>query len=372
MNKPRKIRLHVLSPVHIGCDDVFEPTSFVIDEENKKLIEFDPLDFVDKLDNKQRTEFLKVCSGDNLLSIMKFIKNNCKNIKGREVDIVPELIKHYKTVLALPTFDKKAKEKVINRFTMNKTAYNPHTGQQYIPGTSLKGSMRTAYLSALANVRNITKWKGKSDELETELLRRSVGKEKMSSDPFRMVKVSDLLPVGDVKTKIVYAVNKKKEKSDKESMANNGEVYQIFETIQPGAVFEGTININMPEQTAGIRYPITMGNLTSSLNKFYVPLLETEIKILKSIGISAPIINYTNAKFRGQINKTVFIIRIGRHSGAEAVTIEGNRYIYIKHKNKRPKYLDHSTTIWLASESLKLKNNTELLPFGWAALEEVS
>jgi CRISPR-associated protein Csm5 len=369
MNKPIKIRLHVLSPIHIGCDDVYEPTSFVIDEQKKKLIEFDPMELVKALNDKQRADFSKVCSGDNLLAIMKFIKNCGANIRGKEVDIASGLIDHYKEVLDKSSFDKKA---VINQFTMSKTAYNIQTNQPYIPGTSLKGSMRTAYLSKLAREKNITKWEGKSDGLESKLLERSEDKEKMSSDPFRMVKVSDLLPVEKINTKIMYAVNKKKKKSDKESLAGRGGVYQIFETIQSGTVFEGTININMPEQTAGIKLPITFDSLKASLNKFYASLLEAEIKTLKGIDISAPIINDINAKFKGKINKTAFIVSIGRHSGAEAVTIEGNRKIKIMQgQGKQPKYLDHSTTLWLASDSPKPQSNNGLVPFGWAVIEAI-
>ncbi len=368
-----KIRLHVLTPIHIGCDDVYEPTSFVIDENRKKLIEFDPLDFVMNLSDRQRSEFLRVCSGDNLLAIMKFIKNNSAKVKGREIDIAKGLLDHYKKVLALPAFDKKV---VINQFEIHRTAYTPNIKVPYIPGSSLKGSIRTAYLNMLAKEKGITGWKGKADELESRLLNRVEGRDKMSTDPFRMVKVSDLLPAGQVKTKIVYAVNRKKVKSDRATLAERGGVYQIFEGIQPGAVFEGTINIITPEKTAGISLPITAESLQSSLNKFYIPLLETEIKILKGINISVPIINDINAKFKGQINKTVFFISIGRHSGAEAVTIEGNRNIKImqgkdKEGKMRYDYKDHATTLWLASESPKPENNNGLLPFGWAAIEVV-
>ncbi|MFN3395987.1 MAG: type III-A CRISPR-associated RAMP protein Csm5 [Thermodesulfovibrionales bacterium] len=390
MNKPLKIRLHVLSPIHIGCDDVYEPTSFVIDENKKKLIEFDPMDFINALNDKQRAEFSRVCSGDNLLSIMKFIKNNSMKIKGREVDIASELIAHYKKVLGMSSFDKNT---VINQFTMNKTAYNPQTNLPYIPGTSLKGSMRTAYLSALSVVTHTKDfWKScgliSGQDLEnSQFTYNQIGKKqvakkleqkllngKFDTDPFRMVKVSDLLPVGEVKTKIVYAVNRKKVKSDRATLAEKGGVYQIFETIQPGSVFEGTININMPEKTAGISLPITADSLKSSLNKFYIPLLETEIKALKGMDISVPIINDINAKFKGQINKTVFVVSIGRHSGAEAVTIEGNRYIKImqgrdKGGRKRYEFKDHTTTLWLASDSPRPQNNNGLLPFGWAAIE---
>lgn len=66
------------------------------------------------------------------------------------------------------------------------------------------------------------------------------------------------------------------------------------------------------------------------------------------------------------------MLRIGRHSGAEAVTIEGNRHIKImRGKGQQPKYLDHTTTIWLASETSKPNTNNGLLPFGWAVMEVV-
>jgi len=32
---PYKVRLHIISPVHIGCDDVYEPTGFVVDKAAK-------------------------------------------------------------------------------------------------------------------------------------------------------------------------------------------------------------------------------------------------------------------------------------------------------------------------------------------------
>lgn len=212
--------------------------------------------------------------------------------------------------------------------------------------------------------------------METKLLNRAEGREKMSSDLFRMVKVSDLLPAGEVKTKIVYAINKKKEKNERPTLAERGSVYQIFETIQPGSVFEGILNIWQPENGSGIKEPINIERLKSSLHKFYVHLLENEIKTLKNIDIPVPLINTINGQFKGRIGKTAFVISLGRHSGAETVTIEGNRYIRImkgrdREGKMRYEYLDHSTTIWLASDRPKPSNNNGLLPFGWAVLEVV-
>lgn len=390
MEKPLKIRLHVLSPICIGCDDVYEPTSFVIDENKKKLIEFDPLNFVSSLNSKQRDEFLMICSQDNLLAIFKFIKNQYNSkLGGREVDISNHLIEHYKKVLTMSTFERNA---VINQFTINKTAYNSQKNEPYIPGSSLKGSMRTAYLSSLAQkTNNQTFWKNCGLLNEQDLKNPTstynlIGKKHLAkkleqkllngdfeTDPFRMVKISDLLPVNELKTKIVYAVNRKKEPSDKPTLSEKGGVYQIFETIQPGSIFDGILNINNPATSSGIKLSISASTLMSSLNKFYAPLLENEIKTLKGIDISVPLINSINAQFKGKINKTAFIVSVGRHSGAEAVTIEGNRHIKIlQGRDREAKYLDHSTTIWLASDSPKPQNNNYLIPFGWAVLEVVS
>jgi CRISPR-associated protein Csm5 len=364
-----KIRLHVLSPIHIGCDDVYEPTSFVIDEQRKKLIEFDPIEFIKSLKPQEIADFSKTASGDNLLAIFKIIKRFYKpEVRGKEVDVTDYLVNHYKKILSMGTFEKNS---VINQFTMNKTAYNLQNNSPYIPGSSLKGAMRTAYLNALAKVKRVSNFSGKADNLESILLERSEGKDKMSSDPFRMVKVSDLLPVGNVSTKIVYAVNKKKKKSERDTLADRGGAYQIFETIQASSVFEGLINIDLPEKTSGIKNPIDTKTLLLSAHNFYADNLKKEITPLHdTLGIKLKADMESYAIFNGKFGNDAFLIRLGRHSGAEAVTIEGNRNIKIMQgRDKSPEYRDHATTLWLASDSPRPQNNNGLLPFGWAVLE---
>ncbi len=387
MEKPLKIRLHVLSPVHIGCDDVYEPTSFVIDENKKKLIAFDPLDFIKTLNADQRNEFMKICSGDNLLSLYKFTKRNFKpTVTSREVDIAAGLAAHYKKVIQMSSYDKNA---VINQFTIQRTIYTFQRNIPYIPGSSIKGSIRTAYLSKLTSEQNFMNCWNKylqRNELESDQMKYDlIGKKKLAkrlekdllkgdfeTDPFRMVKVLDLVPAGAVKTKVVYAVNAKKKKNEHTSLAEKGP-QQIYEVINEG-IFEGTMNIDIdtPMQNSNIGLPITIADLKKSINKFYIPLMEAEIKMLKDLDINVPLINKINSNFSGKINKSVFIVRIGRHSGAEAVTIEGHRYIKIMQgRDKKPKFDDHATTIWLAAEESKPQNNNGLLPFGWAVMEVV-
>ncbi len=390
MEKPLKFKLHILSPVHIGCDDVYEPTNFVIDEKKQRLIEFDPLDFIKSLSAEEKQRFTAICMQGNVSSIVniyKFISG--KQVKGREVEIAKELISQYKRVRDLPTYGRDSEKKIrqeLNQFAIGRTAYNPHNNLSYIPGSSLKGSLRTAYLSILAKEQKINDCWNKylqRNELEPAFKRYDfIGKKKVAkrlekdllqgdfaTDPFRMVKVSDFLPIGDVRTKIVYAVNKKKERSDRPTKAENGPP-QILEIIQHGSTFEGLINIQQPEQKAEIKRPIQTIEFLKSINDFYITAVNEEDKITKEIGAGSIVAQRINDKFKDRIGKTVFLLRIGRHSGAEAVTIEGNRNIKIMQaRGQQPKYLDHATTLWLASETSKPTTNNGLLPFGWAVME---
>jgi len=370
MNRFMKIRLHIISPVHIGCDDVYEPTNFVIDEQKERLIEFDPFDFVSALTQKEMQEFERIASGDNLLAIFKAIKRFYKpDIMGREVEVARPLIEHYKKILSMGTFDRKT---VINQFTIEKTAYNPKTGQPYIPGTSLKGALRTGYLSSLAVAGQIRQWRGKAEALESKLLNRAEGKEKIPSDPFRLIKVSDLMPAGDVKTKIIYAVNKKKDADGRETVAGRGGVYQIFETIKAGSVFEGTITVECPIKGSPIKHEIKPETLLRNAHKHYAMNLREEIKpVNESLGIKHQAGINANLKFKDRFKNTAFLIRIGRHSGAEAVTIEGNRSIKIMQGRGRYTYSDHATTFWLASDSPRPSDNKGLVPLGWAVVEVI-
>jgi len=373
VNKPIRVRLHVLSPIHIGCDDVYEPTSFVIDEQKKKLIEFDPIDFIESLSSSQKNEFSRTCEGESLLAIFKAVKRlYTSSIGGREVNLAPGILQHYKEAISNRSTYKN--KDVVTQFSIEKTAYNPQNNNRYIPGSSLKGALRTGYLSMFAYAgdtvdglkrilngkdpaRSIT-GRSNAKQLEEELLKGSFDK-----DPFRFVKVSDLLPVNNsVKTKIIYAVNRGKSSG---SVARGP--FQILETLQTGAVFEGNINIEEPIKEAGIAQPIYMTILLLLVHKHYARIFKKENALAQKIGFTMPKLGrFADDRYQ---KKTAFIVRLGRHSGAEAVTIEGNRKIKIMRRGGRKEYKNEATTVWLASEQSKPKNNEGLVPFGWAVLE---
>lgn len=366
MEKPLKVRLHIISPVHIGGDDVYEPTSFVIDEKKNKLIEFDLMEFIKSLSLRDRQEFTRICMEGSISSIIKmydFISR--KQVKGWEIEIANELVAHYKKVKNLSTNNEKSIKQELNQFAINRTVYNPHNNQPYIPGSSVKGAMKTAYLSKLAKDKEIKGRKEKAKELEKELLEGS-----FDTDPFRMVKPSDFLPVSNVKTKIVYAVNKKKKNLNTSPREGRGNIPQILEVIKEESIFEGTIHIQQPEPTARIKKPVQSNELLDSMHDYYRKIVNEEDDIVHNIGAGRVVVNSIINKFKESRGKSAFLLRIGRHSGAESMTIEGNRWIKISPPGRPHKFSDNgATTIWLASESSKPNSNNRLVPFGWAVME---
>ena len=186
-----------------------------------------------------------------------------------------------------------------------------------------------------------------------------------------MVKPSDFQPVGDMKTKIIYAINKKKNISNLKPGKEKDTIPQILEAIQEGTIFEGTIYIQQPEQKSDIKKPISVKELLTATHDFYKKIVNEEDDITDNIGAGRTVVNRIVSEFNDkQRGTSAFLLRIGRHSGAESVTIEGNRHIKIlQGRDKPPKFLDHATTIWLASETSKPNTNNGLVPFGWAVME---
>ena len=352
--------LKITSPVHLGCDEVYEPTGFVVDEENGRLTTFDPFQFIQDLRGDTREKLSRLCRKgtiESVLEIFKFFRG--KKADGRQVELCNGFVDHYRKVLALNT-NAKIITQNLNQFQISRTAFKSVDNRPYIPGTAVKGAIRTAYLNSLAGKKRTTKQQGKitSDELQSKLI--GYEPRRMETDPFRLVKVSDFMPVGKIRTRIVYAVNKKKKVSDREARGP----YQIIEVIEPGTCFVGEISVEKPQTEKYIRNPATLEGVLKSLNPFYQGENERECRQLRNIKIDGVSV---------QVAEGMYALRIGRHSGAESITVNGHRKIRIMlGGNESPVYKDQATTFWLASDTAKNQYNRGLRPFGWTVLKPLS
>lgn len=363
MTSSVRIRLHAMSPIHIGCGEVYEPTSFRVDTDAGKLYPFDPLDLIDALDDAGRRAFEKVCSGDNLLAIIKEVARLAAAAQVpplSSVDMAKGLVEHYRKVLEMSSYNRDA---VISQFTLERTAYNPNGCFPYIPGSSLKGAIRTAYLNfknggKSCRIDDMRKVNQTAKELEKRLLDGS-----FEDDPFRLLKVPDLMPVEPPSTRLLYAVNVRKKGGEGKGP------FQILETIAHGAVFEGVLSLNQPSAGARVKKLPAIGDLLLCLNTFNMDCYREDKKVMEDIKADSFLkeLGGRIGKYSGAIkDKTACLIRLGRHGGAESHTLDGVRKIKIMRGKEAPVCLNHTTTIWLAAEDKKADKG---IPFGWAVLE---
>lgn len=353
------VRITTKSPIHIGCDEVYEPTSFIIDTQTRELISFETASFLEQLDSDALDKFSTICKKGtivSLLELLKFMRSQAELAEGQRVSVPSAFLEHYESTLSLPLKENRVKQE-LNSFQIKRTAFDPLSESAYIPGSAIKGSIRTAIL----NLRNKTKHlpsQRNNRGLQERLLDFQFGH--LESDPFRLLKVSDFFAIGEAKRAIVYAVDQKKKITDKEAQAP----YQILESVVPGTEFIGSITLLAPPRGSGIEKPLSIEEVRKAILSFYGSEKQREDQELANIGCKPSQLIASEKHYP---------MRLGRHSGAECVTVEGHRNIKIlQGRGKDPKFLDHATTIWLAAGTKKPSSPSNLQPFGWVVYEELS
>ena len=100
--------LLILAPVHIGCDEVYEPAGFVINEQAEVLTSFDPLDFFRSLDAQTKGNYSAICRKgtiESILELYKFMKG--KHFSGHSVGVCKGLLEQYQKTLGIPLGDRR-------------------------------------------------------------------------------------------------------------------------------------------------------------------------------------------------------------------------------------------------------------------------
>lgn len=343
-------QITLAAPLHIGCGEDYVPMGFVIDGEKKELVSFNPADFLAELSSEELKDYSRICRQGTVESIQdlyKFMRRYSGLARGIRIGVSSGFYKHYESVLA------KSREefsKEFNNFKINRTFFNPINNEPILPGSSIKGAVRTAVLNHRNNGSTYPPYKGQqaSSNLQKDLLGGTFGK-----DPFSLIKISDFIPAGKVSRKINYSVSFSKKDGERK-------VSQMQEVIEAGSSFWGSITI-LSERN-GIRNPVTPVEIITALQNFYSYEKNREDSELQKIDVQST-----------PLSKQGVPLRLGKHSGAECVTVNGHRHIKISPPGKPSKASKcGATTVWLAADSSVPKNMAGLQPMGWVQLAPLS
>ncbi len=368
----RPISISTLSPVHIGCDEVYEPSNFVIHDH--LLHSLDPADLAEALSDKERKRLATLADGPEPIgALQRFFRDNAERFAGlarHQVAVAGDIVREYEKSAGKPTQGGPAGEATYNVFPIARTAYRPLDNTPYLPGSSLKGSIRTAWLNRLNHGAELPQAekssKNKNAALQQRLLGYTAGK--FEDDPFRHIHLADAHPEEDATpppTRVLYAISKKK-RLPRDGERSPQELKVFLETI-PDAIptaFFGELRF-----TGNIEW----NALCDACNGFYKPQLEAELDHAVLGGLldtewKRLITDLLGNELRDLIEaKQGFLLRVGRHSGAESVTLDGLRDIKIigPRGNGKPTFDFRPNTTEKRFASLTKAGAAGLLPFGW-------
>ena len=369
----RSISISTLSPVHIGCDEVYEPSNFVIT--CGLLHTLDPADLAVELSEAERKQLVTLAEGREPIGpLQRFFRDNAVRFSGltrHQVAVTEAIVSEYEKSAGRPTQRGAAGEATYNLFPIARTAYRPFDNAPYLPGSSLKGSIRTAWLNQCNGGKPLLgdeqrDKKGGARRMQQRLLKYSANK--FEDDPFRHVLLTDAQHEEDgtpPPTRVLYAISKKK-RQPREGERGSPELKVFLETLPDAlpAAFFGELGLNGK---------IEWNALCDACNGFYKSQLEAELNhpVLGGL-IDVDWKTLIKGCLDGELRELMaahqgFLLRVGRHSGAESVTLDGVRDIKIlgPRDDGRQTSTQRPNTTEMRFASPTKASNGNLLPFGW-------
>jgi len=327
-----------ISPIHIGSGQAIEPHEYVLDENQNgrwlKVVNLNRV-FAD-LSERQRSEFLRVIDRGDFPGVREWLRRTARDAHTRFVIQVQDPV--YKQLR--DNADNPNRLGEIELFTRR-----ADSGEPYLPGSSIKGAIRTALLghelesasheqerawaSIAANDR-----RGGTD-FEAEVLGHmetgNDGRRRtdLYRDPLRQLALADiLLPEDSCYIDQVQIVNKKRlsaSRSDDGRLMYRDMTWSVLDGERLECPGECRLLSHLADRAkmGGKELPrsLTIQEICEACNAFYKPRLEQELE-------QFPIDKTKDEDPQGmlaaeaeRISGSSCLIRLGRHSHFECVTV---------------------------------------------------
>ncbi|MFH0775902.1 MAG: type III-A CRISPR-associated RAMP protein Csm5 [bacterium] len=296
----KRYRLYgeVLTPIHIGSGVVIEPYEYMISED--RLYKIDLAELLISLEDTEREEILGLLEKD-ILGFRGFIRNrvDLSRYSQFSVGVSPEVSRLYKDKLV-----EFQNQLLIGLFIRS-------LNQPYIPGSSLKGALRTAVIFHLLSGKT---GEGFSDRLEGNILGclDNRGFLNPSSDPFRAIKIRDASLEKD-STAI----------EEIETFRNDGDrlkdmgMQVIKEVVSPKTSFETELLIDddLFRKNRDMGRRLNTEIFINACSDFYQQVIDRERDYFKETEVAS---NYERFL---QLDKGEFLLRLGWGSGFNSTTV---------------------------------------------------
>jgi len=329
--KRYKMTITILSPVHIGSGQQIDPLEYLV--KDTIFYRLDTARFLSTLTANLKAKFNEALKSSNPVTMREFIVDNLDT-------------KKYSLFSAAtgPDFEKAYKDNVDSINNQLLVELFPRCGTQlraYLPGSSIKGAIRTAVVSQLAKPgispavytddRGQHPYKS-GTRLEKYILRCKDAKQ----DPFKMLRIADAFLPDDA-TFIDLAQIYKRDRAAGAADPGKIQIFceQCFSMLDNERITaEGMLEINTDligkkgvdrrgNSVDAVSMPLTAEQILNSCKAFYLPKMDHEHKVFYD----------DNPQLRTHSQKLLDVkyadnecpIRIGRFCHVECHTLDNYR-----------------------------------------------
>jgi len=372
MSAPMKFRAVPLTPIHIGDGTELLPDHYRIKAHagEPSLELFEPAEVLAAMPPGDQEKFIRLLGDGSLLRTQELLQWSAR----------PEHV-----LARIPVSQESAKElqKALTEIRRS-GAVQPfiRSGRQpFIPGSSIKGALRTALLSALA-AKHAVKLTGEMRDKHRTLVREAfrMRRNDTADDPFRFVHVADV-PIPKERTRIDQVRIIKKNASTKGIQMHDERLLAIAdgrscEEVQLDAVIEvdeeGLRACRARRPDAAPQIDISWNELRQAVNRFHWAIWEEERRHFSKFSRTNLMLNGIEKLAQTEISKPdarVMLLRLGRFGHFESKSVEGLRQGYVPQR-RRNKYRhpnewgDTRTVIRLVDKH----GQEAMVPFGWLLL----
>lgn len=364
----QSVSLTLLSPIHIGCGEDYEPTNFVADEKKLLLYYFDPSTV--PLTDGERKRLGELAKGKSIREIYKFYDSHFQLYSSYAANFVRFDRSTRKKIEKLKTGDFGVGNQSQNRIEIPRTMYSVLNGRilPYIPGSTMKGAIHTAYLDRLAET-----YTGQS--LSNRKLDEQLLKGKMDKSPMKLICLSDFMKrnTSYSGTRIISLF--KVSESEPPLYSSKG-ILSAAEVMLPGEyrAFAGELVLKKPNGRDGVDASVAykaISNIFKDLTRFNLAQFRKEIDYWSKGSRStnrwlSSVDNLLHALEPRLKNGTAALVRVGKNIGSQNYTIKVPAVAETSSNTKEEETVLKGYSCLAHFDTSEFQGD---IPFGWAVLE---
>ncbi len=370
----------ILTPVHIGTGETIDPLEYIV--RDGKLVRFNPSAVIADLPAAERDRLEGILARGELASLQNFFRNHVD--PGRHavavIDAGPGVVDRFQRNIGRPTSQLKVRPMIRNL----------HTGRPYIPGSSVKGAIRTAVVSWLANqeplksrlARELKQTRGDRDK--ARLLQELVldyQMRRLERDPFRALKVSDAeLPRDCTRIEEVFNVKPGRQQDMPVDMWEyvRGECEGFKTTFRMTIRLDGHL-FRHPEAKKHLGRTLSWADIVEACNRFYTGRLIDEDKrffsqarLMRSLVLKPFLAPGENGRMKFVPPRAPnLLLRLGRFNHFESKSVDGFREGWNVRAKQPIKVGSTRNLVPIVVKSGGERKRVKI-PFGWVLLSPVS